>query len=95
MRAAGLVRRIGTNLNQATAKLKATGQPAGDLPRYAAGTIRRAGHIDEVAEITDPVGATAAVIDGRLIAALGGELAPRRLLSLPVGGSVLPTCPSI
>ena len=41
------------------------------------------------------VGAAAAVIDGRLIAALGGELAPRRLLSLPAGGSVLPTCPSI
>ena len=41
------------------------------------------------------VGAAAAVIDGRLIAALGGELAPRRVLSLPTGGSVLPTCPSI
>ena len=33
MRAAGLVRRITTNLNQAIAKLTATGQPAGDLPR--------------------------------------------------------------
>ena len=33
MRAAGLVRRITTNLNQAAAKLNATGQPAGDLPR--------------------------------------------------------------
>ena len=32
MRAAGLVRRIATNLNQAVAKLNATGQPAGDLP---------------------------------------------------------------
>ena len=31
MRAAGLVRRIGVNLNQAVAKLNATGQPAGDL----------------------------------------------------------------
>ena len=50
MRAAGLVRRIGTNLNQAVAKLNATGQPAGDLPGYAAGSIRRAGHIDQVAE---------------------------------------------
>ena len=50
MRAAGLVRRIGTNLSQAAAKLDATGQPAGDLPGYAAGTIRRAGHIDEVAD---------------------------------------------
>ena len=50
MRAAGLVRRIGTNLSQAVAKLHATGQPAGDLPGYAAGTIRRAGHIDEVAD---------------------------------------------
>ena len=50
MRAAGLVRRIGTNINQAVAKLNATGQPAGDLARYAAGTIRRADHIDQVAD---------------------------------------------
>ena len=50
MRAAGLVRRIGTNISQAVAKLNATGQPAGDLPGYAAGTIRRSGHIDEVAD---------------------------------------------
>ena len=50
MRAAGLVRRIGTNINQAVAKLNAIGQPAGDLPGYATGTIRRADHIDEVAD---------------------------------------------
>jgi hypothetical protein len=50
MRAAGLVRRIGTNISQAVAKLNATGQPAGGLPGYAAETIRRAGHIDEVAD---------------------------------------------
>ena len=50
MRAAGLVRRIGTNINQAVAKLNATGQPAGNLPGYAAETIRRADHIDEVAD---------------------------------------------
>ena len=46
MRAAGLVRRIGTNITQAVAKLHATGQPAGNLPNYVAGTIRRADHID-------------------------------------------------
>jgi hypothetical protein len=50
MRASGLVRRIGTNINQAVAKLNATGQPAGDLPGYAAGSIRRADYIDEVAD---------------------------------------------
>ena len=50
MRAAGLVRRIGANIGQAVAKLNATGQPAGDLPGYAVGTIRRAGHIDAVAD---------------------------------------------
>ena len=50
MRAAGLVRRIATNLNQAAAKLNATGQPAGNLPAYAARTIRRADHIDQVAD---------------------------------------------
>ena len=49
MSAAGLVRRITTNLNQAIATLTATGQPAGDLPRYAAESTRRAGHIDAVA----------------------------------------------
>jgi hypothetical protein len=50
MRAAGLVRRISSNLNQAVAKLNATGQPAGKLPGYAAETIRRADHIDQVAD---------------------------------------------
>jgi hypothetical protein len=50
MHAAGLVRRITTNINQAIAKLNATGQPAGDLPRYAAESSRRANHIDAVAD---------------------------------------------
>ena len=50
MRAAGLVRRIATNLNQAVAKLNATGQPAGNLPAYVAQSIRRADHIDQVAD---------------------------------------------
>ena len=50
MGAAGLVRRIATNINQAVAKLNATGQPAGDLPGYAAGSMRRADHIDAVAD---------------------------------------------
>jgi hypothetical protein len=50
MRAAGLVRRITTNLNQAIAKLTATGQPAGHLPRYAAESRRRADHVDAVAD---------------------------------------------
>jgi hypothetical protein len=50
MRAAGLVRRISTNLNQAIAKLTATGQPAGELARWAAESTRRADHIDAVAD---------------------------------------------
>jgi hypothetical protein len=50
MHAAGLVRRIATNIGQAAAKLTATGQPAGDLPRYAAGCMRHADHIDAVAD---------------------------------------------
>jgi hypothetical protein len=37
-------------LNQAVAKLTATGQSAGDLPRYAAESTRRADHIDAVAD---------------------------------------------
>jgi hypothetical protein len=50
MDAAGLVRRIATNLGQAVAKLNATGQPAGELPGYAAESTRRADHIDAVAD---------------------------------------------
>jgi len=50
MRAAGLVRRITANLNQAIAKLTATGQPAGELSRYAAESTRRADRIDAVAD---------------------------------------------
>ena len=50
MHAAGLVCRITTNLNQAIAKLTATGQPAGDLPRWAAESKRYANHIDAVAD---------------------------------------------
>jgi hypothetical protein len=41
MRASGLVRRIGVNLNQAVAKLNATGQRSGDLAPYAAESFRR------------------------------------------------------
>jgi hypothetical protein len=50
MRAAGLVRRLGVNLHQAVTALTATGQPAGELPGYAARIIGRADHIDEVAD---------------------------------------------
>ena len=50
MRTSGLVRRIGVNLNQAVAKLNATGQRSGDLAPYAAESFRRAERIDGVAE---------------------------------------------
>jgi hypothetical protein len=50
VRAAGLVRRIGVNLNQAVARLNATGQQSGDLAAYAAESIRRSQHLDAVAE---------------------------------------------
>ncbi len=50
IRAAGLVRRIGVNLNQAVAKLNATGQRSGDLLPYAAESIRRAQLLDQAAE---------------------------------------------
>lgn len=50
MQAAGLVRRIAVNLHQAATALTATGQPAEELPAYAAWTIRRADRIDAVAE---------------------------------------------
>ncbi len=50
VRAAGLVRRIGINLNQAVAKLNATGQRSGDLLPYAIESIRRAERLDTAAE---------------------------------------------
>jgi len=50
VRAAGLVRRIGVNLNQAVAKLNATGQRSGDLLPYAQESIRRAARLDAAAE---------------------------------------------
>jgi hypothetical protein len=50
IRAAGLVRRIGVNLNQAVAKLNATGQRSGDLLPYAVESLRRAERLDAAAE---------------------------------------------
>jgi hypothetical protein len=50
IRAAGLVRRIGVNLNQAVAQLNATGQRSGDLLPYAAACLRRAECLDAAAE---------------------------------------------
>jgi len=50
VRASGLVRRIGVNLNQAVAKLNATGQRSGDLLPYAAESVRRAERLDAAAE---------------------------------------------
>ena len=50
VRCAGLVRRVGVNLNQAVAKLNATGQRSGDLLPYAAESMRRAHMLDVAAE---------------------------------------------
>jgi len=50
IRASGLVRRIGVNLNQAVARLNATGQRSGDLLPYAAESLRRAERLDAAAE---------------------------------------------
>jgi len=50
IRAATLVRRIGVNLNQAVAKLNATGQRSADLLPYAAESLRRAERLDVAAE---------------------------------------------
>ncbi len=50
MRACGQVRRIGVNLNQAVAKLNATGQRSGDLLPYAAESLRRAERLDDAAD---------------------------------------------
>jgi len=51
MHAAGLVRRIGVNLNQAVAKLNATGQLPGELVPCAQVCMRRVEHLDAVADL--------------------------------------------
>jgi hypothetical protein len=50
MSAAGLVRRVGTNLNQAVARLNATGQRGEDLVPAAQFCARVIRHLDEAAE---------------------------------------------
>jgi hypothetical protein len=50
MTAAGLVRRVGTNLNQAVAKLNATGQRGEDLFPAAEFCVRVIRRMDETAE---------------------------------------------
>jgi hypothetical protein len=50
IRAAGLVRRIGVNLNQAVAKLNTSGQRSADLLPYATESLRRAERLDAAAE---------------------------------------------
>jgi hypothetical protein len=50
VRATGLVRRIGVNLNQAIARLNATGQRSGDLLPYARESMRRAEMLTTAAE---------------------------------------------
>ena len=50
MAAAGLVRRVGTNLNQAVARLNATGQRGEDLLPSAEFCVRVIRRLDEAAE---------------------------------------------
>jgi hypothetical protein len=50
IRASGLVRRIGVNLNQAVAKLNATGQFPGELLPCAQACLRRVERLDAAAE---------------------------------------------
>jgi len=50
MAAAGLVRRVGTNLNQAVVRLNATGQPGDDLIPAAQFCLRVTRRLDEAAE---------------------------------------------
>ena len=50
VRAAGLAHKIGVLLNQAVAKLNATGQRPGELLPYARESARLAGRLDEAAE---------------------------------------------
>lgn len=51
MRVRGLVRSAGVNLNQAVARLNATGQPGPDLQPSAAYCARVLAHVDQAAEV--------------------------------------------
>jgi hypothetical protein len=51
IRVAGLVRRVGVNLNQAVARLNATGEPGLDLGPAAAYCMRVVRQVDETAMI--------------------------------------------
>jgi mobilization protein NikA len=44
------VQKVGVNLNQAVAKLNATGQRSGDLLPYASLAVKTISHLDEVAD---------------------------------------------
>ena len=50
MRASGLVRKIGVLLNQAVARLNATGQRPGELVPVAQACLRRVDRLDAAAE---------------------------------------------
>lgn len=47
LRVSGLIQKAGTNLNQAVARLNATGQPGPDLAPAADWLTRVAGHVDD------------------------------------------------
>lgn len=51
LRASGLARRAGGNVNQAVARFHATGEPGPDLQPAVAYLIRVARHLDEAAEL--------------------------------------------
>jgi predicted ATPase len=51
LRASGIMRRAGVNLNQAVARLNATGVPGPDLEPAAAYCMQVARHLDEAAEL--------------------------------------------
>jgi len=51
IRSAGLIRRIGGNLNQAVARLNATGQPGPDLGPAAAYCMRVVDRVDQAATV--------------------------------------------
>ncbi len=51
MRVAGLVSRAETSLNQAVARLNATGEPGPDLEPSAAYLTQVLGHVDQAAEV--------------------------------------------
>ncbi len=77
--AAGLVCRIGVNLNQAVARVNATGQRPGELLWFARESMRRVERLDEAAEQVRKASGTGRARGFGVLRGYGGRPRGKRL----------------